>query len=415
MNDSNQTLITFEQVDSWFFRESRPHGSVGANALSSVFPPPTRSLMGCLRSHIGNQYFQKHPNKSWDDLSTLTNLKQVIGDATKLGCLKPRGVFVKTHIENIERYYLPAPVSVCRKNHETSENKTVYFSLQLTDKPYQTDLGTKRLVELPLSVEGNSDLKGAKPLEDVWLSKEAWELVLQGKLDAISQIAAAVQEQDDFISEEYRLGIQVDPNNRSVVDGKLYQTTHIRLDPNTSFVMPVIMDNKIVSMVVDDNFLNTKHLVRLGGEARMANISFEQSTLRFLPMPPANLTVKQGENKKVFMIYLLTKLLMQTDSWLPKNFTESESGWSGSINGIDLTILSACIGKAHREGGWDQLHHIPRPIQSYIPAGSAFFIQVSDSIDDHTLISKLHGQSLNENDEWGEGIMLVGQLISHDK
>ena len=415
MNDSNQTLIIFEQVDSWFFRESRPHGSVGANALSSVFPPPTRSLMGCLRSHIGNQYFQKNTNKSWDNLSTLTDLKQVIGDATTLGCLKPRGVFVKTHIENLERYYLPAPISVCRKNHDTQESQTIYFSLQLTDKSYQTDLGMTRLVELPLNVNGNSDLKGAKPLEDVWLSKEAWELILQGKLDEISQVTAAVQEQDDFISEEYRLGIQVDSNNRSVVDGQLYQTTHIRLDPNTSFVMPVTLDEQVISTVVDDSFFNTQHLVRLGGEARMASMSFEKSVSKFLPTPPHTLTVKQDNNKKVFMIYLLTKLMMQTDSWLPKRFTLSETGWSGSINGIDLTIMSACIGKAHREGGWDQMHHIPRPIQSYIPAGSALFIEVDDSIDDQTLISKLHGQSLNENDEWGEGIMLVGQLISHDK
>ena len=46
--------INFEPVDSWFFRESRPHDAAGAAQLSSLFPPPIRTLAGAFKTLIGN-------------------------------------------------------------------------------------------------------------------------------------------------------------------------------------------------------------------------------------------------------------------------------------------------------------------------------------------------------------------------
>ncbi|MEM7018048.1 MAG: hypothetical protein AAF512_12010, partial [Pseudomonadota bacterium] len=34
----------FAPIDSWFFRESRPHGSIGGSELDSLFPPPARTI-----------------------------------------------------------------------------------------------------------------------------------------------------------------------------------------------------------------------------------------------------------------------------------------------------------------------------------------------------------------------------------
>ena len=84
-------------------------------------------------------------------------------------------------------------------------------------------------------------------------------------------------------------------------------------------------------------------------------------------------------------------------------------GWQGEIKGISVTLVSACVGKAQREGGWDQKQHKPRAIENYLPAGSAFFVEVDAHITNEDLISKLHGQTISCDDEWGEGLMLLGR------
>ena len=50
----NRYQIDFEPVDSWFFRESRPHDATGAARLSSLFPPPARTLAGSVKTLLGN-------------------------------------------------------------------------------------------------------------------------------------------------------------------------------------------------------------------------------------------------------------------------------------------------------------------------------------------------------------------------
>lgn len=100
---------------------------------------------------------------------------------------------------------------------------------------------------------------------------------------------------------------------------------------------------------------------------------------------------------------------MSAHSWLPQGFGSSEVGWQAEIRGIKINLVSACVGKAQREGGWDQKQHKPRAIESYLPAGSAFFVEVDADISDEALISTLHGQTMFADDEWGEGLMLLGR------
>lgn len=151
-------LAVFKQIDTWFFRESRPHGSFGANALSSIFPPPTRTLMGAIRTHIGNEYFTQHPKASWNDLDKLSELTTVIGNSDHLGDVRPAGVFLlrndapyQTNISAASTCYYPSALSVCVKTQQedTGTDNSYYFALALSDDSYQTDIGTIRLPTLP--------------------------------------------------------------------------------------------------------------------------------------------------------------------------------------------------------------------------------------------------------------------------
>jgi len=413
-------LAVFKQIDTWFFRESRPHGSFGANALSSIFPPPTRTLMGAIRSHIGNEYFSQHPDSSWNDLDKLSELTTVIGNSDHLGDIRPCGVFL---LQNDAPYqisfnansicYYPSPINICSKTQQekTGNENAYYFALQLSDTKYHTDVGDVFLPTLPEKVEGLSDLKGAKPLENAWLSKCAWESILAGDAAALNSDVNSVKQNDDFIDNEYRLGIQVNSEHRSVIEGQLYQTSHLRLDASVSIIMPLTTNEQSLTHVVDDDFLAQPSLLRLGGEGRMAHLSMIDTDEEYLTLPsaPSQLLTKKSKDKQQFMIYLLTKLKMSEQSWLPKGFSKTDLGWEGEIRGIPMTLMSACVGKAQREGGWDQKQQKPRAIENYLPAGSAFFVEVDSDITSETLISKLHGQTMFVDDEWGEGLMLLGK------
>lgn len=430
--DQPNNIAVFKQIDTWFFRESRPHGSFGVNVLSSIFPPPTRTLMGALRSHIGNHYFSQHPSNkdfSWNNLDNLDELNTVIGNSDHLGSFRPRGVFVMQSIEAYDSQlsdstcYYPSPINVCQKIHIDKDDKeqNVYFGLTLSAQAYQTDEGNIRLPSLPDKVDSldkaGIDMKGAKPLEGAWLSKQGWEKVLEGKVEQLNQDERYVRKNEDFIDDEYRLGIQVNSQSRSVIEGQLYQTSHIRLKPTVSLVMPLQVNIQDLEQVAEPDFLSTPSLLRLGGEGRMASLSVLEAgdSRQGLPKAPGNILseIKHDNdgNVKQCMLYLLTKLKMSEDSWLPKGFVQTDAGWKGQIRGIQVTIVSACIGKAQREGGWDAKQHKPRAIESYLPAGSAFFVEFNDSVTDKDLLDQLHGQSFFEDDEWGEGLMLVGRSL----
>ncbi|CAM4042727.1 type III-B CRISPR module-associated Cmr3 family protein [Psychrobacter arenosus] len=400
-----QALVSFEQVDSWFFRESRPHGSVGTNALSSVFPPPTRTLMGSLRSLIGHQYFAQNAENTWSDLDNLPQLKAVIGNAHHLGSLSPRGVFIRQNNTN----YLPIPSTIC---HKLIDNVDHYLALQPTEAAYDTDQGAIKLLQLPATAKDISDTRGFKPIESAWLGKSNWEKLLAGQLAHLSE-KDSIKHQTDFMSTEERLGIQVNPHIRGIEEGQLYQTSHIRLESNTEIVMPICYDDSQLNEVLEPGFIEQSHLVRLGGEARMASLNFTEN-VDYLPQAPSNLTVTDN-SKKHFIIYLLTKLKINGESWVPEGFAYDEHSqeWQGNILGLDINLMTACIAKAHREGGWDQLQHKPREIVSYLPAGTVFFVSVNTNINDQLIIDALHGKPFLQKDEWGEGVMLVGRPISN--
>ncbi len=55
----------FEPLDTWFFRESRPFGTVGGSELTSLFPPPARTVAGAIRTLIG-----ENANINWNNYNT---------------------------------------------------------------------------------------------------------------------------------------------------------------------------------------------------------------------------------------------------------------------------------------------------------------------------------------------------------
>jgi len=138
----------FEPFDTWFFRESRPFDTISGTELSSVFPPPARTVLGAIRSLIG-----ENKRVNWINFpEQYPDIVKEIGGIDDFGKLCLKGPFL---VLDNKRLY-PVPLSLMEKNG--------VFSYLKIGEAVDCDLGKQ--VRLPELKE-----QGAKPLENAWLDE----------------------------------------------------------------------------------------------------------------------------------------------------------------------------------------------------------------------------------------------------
>lgn len=382
----------FTPFDTWFFRESRPQGSVGSSELASVFPPPVRTLLGAVRTAIGDAWHARH-GTDWRQFGQLKELQALIGNADDLGPLRCSGPWLT---RDGERLY-PAPATLMVKDG-------VYFNLVLGD-PVRCDLGTLRLPAFPAQVPGLDNLAGAKPAERCWLTVAGWQALLGGGTPEAADVVPA----DALFQEEPRLGIGRDNRRNSVEQGLLYQTRHLRLRDGVGVELEL-------DGLPDDLFeqldLPARQVIRLGGEGRQASLELRMAppaaALQPVPLPASGSAV----------LYTLTPTPCAPDlpAGIPAGFRavtrDGIDAWEGELANVGLRILAVACGRPLREGGWDMVNHQARPVQSLLPAGSALFVEPLDG--DTTRLLALHNQSCGPDAALGRGQLVPGCLSTHN-
>lgn len=362
----------FSALDTLFFKESRPIESVGGSQLSSVFPPPARTLIGAIRTAIGEAN-----SVDWGAYAKGNHpLEQLIGSADSLGPLRFCGPYL---LMGEERLY-PLPLIYLEAGDEQTRlipGKDVVVC----------DLGR---VQLP---EKQKNLAGAKPREGAFVTKEGLSSFFAGMEINKKEIHAAA----NLFSQENRLGIARNNQTRVTGDGLLYQTQHIR--PHHALDLQMAMSVRGLPA----QGLPEKGMSRLGAEGRLA--AWQRSAA--VPLP----TVQKPKAAQGIVLMLLTPALFQ-DGWLPDGFTKVNEDhrdvWIGEVAGIRLKIISSVIGKPIREGGWDMVNRAPRSLASYAPAGSCYFCELFDSNDVEKVQKALHGQQIGQETEYGRGELAVG-------
>ncbi|WP_457651296.1 type III-B CRISPR module-associated Cmr3 family protein [Rhodocaloribacter sp.] len=382
--------LTFEALDTLFFRESLPFDQTGGVELSSVFPPSIRTVAGAVRTLIGEAN-----GVDWDAFKEKKSpLNEVIGTPEDLAPLRFRGPFL---LYDGKRLY-PVPAHLLKRTEsDPSDGKSSFIRLfPDLDNPVRCDLGTVFLPRL----EKQED-RGAKNIENAYLTEEDFFRVLQG--DPPTKLIDA----DTLFAEEPRLGIGRDNARRTASESLLYQTRHIRprIDLKTSSC-PLRIGVDLIG--VDSKYLpvNTTW-IRLGGESRMASASCTSApSERSYPSPVPD--------ARGLLLILLTPADFGGSSsnapWLPSGFEVDDSGparcWRGQIAGVELRVLSCVLGRAVREGGWDMAHRKPKPVRSLVPAGSVFFCEVQGSVEE--AVRALHGRHVGYETEWGRGELAAG-------
>lgn len=380
--------IRFRALDTWFFRESRPHNAVGAAELTSQFPPPARTLIGALRTSIGEQI-----DVDWADYKRAGNahpLARIIGHGDDLAPLQIDGPWP---LLDGERLYAAPAVLLCRAPAAGQGLRRL-----IVGAPVKTDLGRMRLAAMP---EGEG---GAKPLYEGWLTAAGMATVLAGGLPPI----ASVKRSEDLFDWEPRLGIARDNRRRTVEEHMLYQTRHLR--PRAELAVELGVRG-----------LDPAHrplgsaVQRLGGEARLAAME----TVAVSDPLDAVRVARPPANARGLILVLLTPADLD-GNWLPPGFMPQEDGsgtrtWLGRIADVPLRIHAAVIGKAQREGGWDLMQGAPRPVRSLIPAGSAWYCTVENG-DIANALTQLHRCRIGREDthRLGRGLLAAGIWPKYD-
>ena len=376
---NSRSNLRFSALDTWFFRESRPMEALGGAELVSVFPPPVRTLLGAVRTAIGDAN-----GVDWHQFKDNAALQAQIGyGSDDFGALSVVGPWLSL----AEQRLFPIPCFVVRQ-------QSTELARMRIGKPIQSHLSV-----MPVRLAETAGPGRSKPLEQCWCTRENFEQLLNGKL----LDPAAIYRNAQLYQQEPRLGIARDVTRRITDEGKLYQTKHLR--PVADLVIEIELTHNGQTELRDS-------LLRLGGEGRLAHVRVsavaDNSSLNEVLKPPVVTSDTCG-----LILILLTAARFESQGnsdWLPKELQpavqDGAQVWQGTINGVELTLHAAVLGKAQREGGWDMAARKPRAVQSLIPAGSAYYVTVNGNIS-HA-IEKLHGATIGEDQVLGRGLLACG-------
>ncbi|ANG62219.1 hypothetical protein A8C75_06750 [Marinobacterium aestuarii] len=403
----NKTLeIRFTPIDTWFFRDARPHDTAGASRLSSLFPPPVATLTGAIRTRLGEALgidWKQHVRSENDLLGAQSvgdiNLSELIGYGDNSGLLRFGPSTLLYHGEPL--YPVPAYLL------NTGDDRLVRLqpgSPILCDLSRPDAEGRLGAVVLPTLPEG---IQNAKPLESCWTTGAGLLRLLNGDVPAKGDLKKA----EELFVLEPRLGIARDNSRATVVEGLLYQTEHLRLlDPvsiSLTLTLPAAAADQLISQIKADS------IQRLGGEGRMASLSVE------IISEPRPVALKASAKTRGLILTLLSPARLpgscatQPLPGFSVAFATDGSGlqtWQGSIAGIKMRLVTAVTGKVQRTGGWDLQRRAPKDVVSLMPAGSSWFAEIDDTRTDRltAAVQALHGQAIGEQTGFGYGQLACG-------
>lgn len=396
--------LAIRPIDTWMFRDGRPFSQddPGAAQAVSVCPPYPPTVVGLVRAELARQYGWDgtHGGKPWP-ANKLGDGVDWQSTATTLGSLRftAPAVCVSTVAAlalNTQLY--PAPRSLLA-------NKAWLHGLtQAWPKtPFSEPDAFNGLTHLrPLKVQAfKSDLGGAatlvEPVGDVddglvtldnwWLTSAGITAFLSGGLPGSDQLVP----QAALWASEPRVGIGIDGERgsqlaeRRVIDGALYMASHVRLAPGVELRVGV-------NLPADVKWDQGRHLAPAGGEHRVAELQQVHDNDR--PKIDAVNSSSSASGTVRVLVYHTGPCILDP---MP------EPG--GTLPGLPGKIVSACLGRPQRIGGWDTINRRPIAMRSAIPPGSIWFLDIdaANAPPNGKLVDRI-----GKHTEWGFGEILVG-------
>jgi CRISPR-associated protein Cmr3 len=362
--------------DTWFFRDGRPYNQGESNQADVVsqFPPPARTLTGASRAALARVY-------GWDgrsDWSSNNKIVAVLGSgADDLAALQFSGPFL---IRGGNALW-PVPLHLLGKQEGNKWMPTTF--LRPSTKRNLTDKGQLNLPDIALPSEDDRR-NSIKPSENHWVTAAGLGKIISGTLPDAADIISS----KELWQIEHRVGLMRNDKTLQAEEGALYSPAYIRMAKDVELGvglsgLPMDMDSVFPA------------LFPLGGESRLAQCKCAPLFTGGLPFPE---TIAQesfspdAEGYVLFVVLTLTPLPAFADI-----ATELGKG---------AEVVSACIGKPLKIGGWDSLKREPISLEPFHPAGSVWFCRMPAA--NFPAVFQRHGMWIGERRHAAHG---CGQIL----
>ena len=206
--------------------------------------------------------------------------------------------------------------------------------------------------------------------------------VLRGALPDRGEIVSC----ECLWSVEERVGLERDTSTHSAKEGLLYSTRHVR--PRSG----ISLGARIADLPPDWS-LPFGRLVSLGGESRLAECREWDARVKF--DSPLATTKASG---RVALIALspvdIDETIVLGERPLP------------DLGGA--RVVSACLNRPWRIGGWDSRSRRPLPLRCVLPSGSVLFCEMPEPGAVAAIAAGDGMTRLGSRREWGFGLVALG-------
>ena len=358
-------------MDTLFFRDGTPFsaGSASQEDVGGVFPPHPVTMTGAIRAALARL-------NGWNGSGRwLPELNQILGDGPEdIGEISVDGPFLVRD----DRPLFAAP------RHLLGSIKGGQWIPRVLLRPgpgVACDLGDAvRLPEVP-AVEGAFDI--LTPGDGWWLTQAGMRAVLRGEIPPRTEIVPSAR----LWCQERRVGIERDNATRTAREGMLYSTRHVRL-------MAGVTLGVRVAGVPERWTLPFGHLVSIGGEARLVECQPWDAEL-VIDQPLAKI---EAHGRAVLVA--LTPLDLPAGICAGRSLLDSLG---------DMRVVSACLSRPERIGGWDSLTRRPLPLGCALPTGSVLFCEIGDRQRFRDAVAATDGvPRVGARQQWGFGLVALG-------
>lgn len=369
--------LFIEPNDVLMFRDGRPFAGGDDHFARGIFPPSPATIYGALRSHILSNHWSEFDKFKNDQGQIREDVKREIGTPGALGSLTLcQFTLARKNGNGVEQMF-PMPKDVVKEKGVEDGKPCILTPINLSSSKTITDLpdGLSNMwnpTEKPM--EAASGFLSSKEMGEYLLGKSPSERTPLDKL---------------FVTEE-RTGIQKSRKTRSVETGRLYTVEYFRLSENSGFVVEV----------ENTNLLPPSGILRLGGDNRSARYASESWTE--ISVEPIKKKITETKRFKL----MLTTPAIFNKGWLPDWINADTK--QGQINGINVKLTGACIGKPIGIGGYDFVKNQPKVMKKAVPAGSVYYFELIEG-DVDSLFKNVWLKSISdERTQEGFGITLIG-------
>lgn len=361
--------IQLEPVDTWFFRDGTPFsaGSAPQAGVASIFPPSPTTTVGALRAAIALCNGWSGRDRWCERISA------VLGNGPDdLGALAVDGPFLLRDGTPL----FPVP------RHALGTNQTGGWTPEMLLIPgaeSECDLGgAVRLPDVPSTA---NDVEKLKSGEGQWLTHAGMESVLAGEVPEAGEVVSS----NVLWSDEFRIGLERNDRTRTAEEGMLYSTRHVRLERGVSL-------GARVDGVPKEWAMPFGRMVPVGGESRLAECREWDGKFAF--SAPA----EQAEASGKVAVIALSPLDIERDVYCGKKPLDELGG---------ACVVSACLDRPQRVGGWDSLARSSLPLRSVLPPGSVLFCELPERGRD-AVEAEFGTIRLGARKNWGFGLAAVG-------